>query len=133
MSVTTPNPPRSKIIYPDSDGQPMADNPLQFRWIVTIKEGTERAYRHRADIFVAGDMLWYPVEGHPEICQAPDVLIALGPAEGIPRFVQAMGRRRDRATGRLRGPVAGEPGGTNDPEVQVLRTIWGLGMVLPHF
>ena len=23
-----------KIIYPDSDGQPMADNTQQFRWIV---------------------------------------------------------------------------------------------------
>ncbi|MGC1245062.1 MAG: Uma2 family endonuclease, partial [Spirulinaceae cyanobacterium] len=22
------------LIYPDSDGQPMADNTLQFRWIV---------------------------------------------------------------------------------------------------
>jgi hypothetical protein len=25
------------IIYPDSDGQPMADNTKQFRWIVVIK------------------------------------------------------------------------------------------------
>ena len=25
------------IIYPDSDGQPIADNTKQFRWIVTIK------------------------------------------------------------------------------------------------
>ncbi len=28
----------SEIIYPDSDGKPMADNTKQFRWIVTIKE-----------------------------------------------------------------------------------------------
>jgi len=25
-------------VYPDSDGQPMADNTRQFRWIVLIKE-----------------------------------------------------------------------------------------------
>jgi hypothetical protein len=25
------------IIYPDSDGKPMADNTQQFRWITTIK------------------------------------------------------------------------------------------------
>ncbi|ERT08016.1 hypothetical protein M595_1951 [Lyngbya aestuarii BL J] len=28
---------QTDIIYPDSDGQPMADNSLQFQWIVTIK------------------------------------------------------------------------------------------------
>ena len=33
----SPNP----ILYPDSDGQPMADNTKQFRWIVTIKENLE--------------------------------------------------------------------------------------------
>ncbi len=27
----------TEIIYPDSDGQPMADSTLQFRWITTIK------------------------------------------------------------------------------------------------
>src|SRR5207248_3054507 len=77
-----PSPPRSKIIYPDSDGQPTADNTLQFRWIVTIKEGVERVYRDRSDAFVAGDLLWYPVEGHPKICQAPDTLVALGRPKG---------------------------------------------------
>ena len=60
----------------------MADNPLQFRWIVTIKEGLERAFRHRPDIFVAGDMFWYPVEGKPEICTAPDALVAIGRPKG---------------------------------------------------
>jgi hypothetical protein len=25
--------------YPDSDGEPMAENTLQFRWIVTIEGG----------------------------------------------------------------------------------------------
>jgi hypothetical protein len=31
----------SEIIYPDRDGEPMADNTKQFRWIVTIKENLE--------------------------------------------------------------------------------------------
>ena len=30
-----------EIIYPDSDGQPMADNTLQFRWIVLLKENLD--------------------------------------------------------------------------------------------
>ncbi len=75
------SPPR-KIKYPDTDGKPMAENTLQFRWIVTIKEGVDRVFHYRQDVFVAGDLFWYPVEGHPEICQAPDVLIAFGRPKG---------------------------------------------------
>ena len=71
-----------KIIYTDSDGQPMADNTQQFRWIVLIKENLELIFADAADVFVAGDLLWYPVEGHPEIRGAPDVLVAFGRAKG---------------------------------------------------
>ena len=60
----------------------MADNTLQFRWIVTIKEGMERVYRNRPDVFVAGVLLWYPVEGRPDICAAPDTLVAIGRPKG---------------------------------------------------
>jgi Uma2 family endonuclease len=69
------------IIYPDSDGQPMADNTKQFRWIVTIKENLEILFASRNDVFVAGDLLWYPVKGS-EICQAPDVLVVFGRPKG---------------------------------------------------
>jgi Uma2 family endonuclease len=82
MSVSTLSSPQPQIIYPDSDGKPMADNTLQFRWIVTIKEGVDALFHDRSDVFVAGDLLWYPAEGHPEICQAPDVLVAFGRPKG---------------------------------------------------
>ena len=71
-----------KIIYPDSDGQPTADNTQQFRWIVLIKENLELIFANAADVFVAGDLLWYPVEGHPEIRVAPDVMVAFGRVKG---------------------------------------------------
>jgi Uma2 family endonuclease len=64
--------------YPDSDGQPIADNTKQFRWIVTIKENLERLFSENADVFVAGDLLWYPVEGDPKSRQEPDVLVVFG-------------------------------------------------------
>lgn len=32
-----------RILYPDSDGQPMSDDTIPFRWIVLIKEGKDRA------------------------------------------------------------------------------------------
>jgi Uma2 family endonuclease len=75
--------PRPAIVYPESDGNPIAENTLQFEWIVKIKEGLERMLSKRPDAFVAGDLLWYPVEGHPEICTAPDALVALGRPKGF--------------------------------------------------
>jgi Uma2 family endonuclease len=60
----------------------MADNTLQFQWIVTIKEGLEAVFRDDPNVFVAGDLLWYPVEGEPGICAAPDTLVAFGRPKG---------------------------------------------------
>ncbi|MGC1396073.1 MAG: Uma2 family endonuclease [Coleofasciculaceae cyanobacterium] len=72
----------STIIYPDSDGQPMADNTKQFRWIVVIKENLEILFTNVADVFVAGDLLWYPVKGDNKIRQAPDIMVAFGRPKG---------------------------------------------------
>jgi Uma2 family endonuclease len=82
MAMSTITAPSQTIVYPDSDGKRMADNTLQFRWIVTIKEGTDAMYRDDPDVFVGGDLLWYPVEGKPKIRVAPDVLIAFGRPKG---------------------------------------------------
>ena len=70
------------IIYPDSDGEPMADNTKQFRWIVTIKENLELLYANNPDIFVAGDLLWYPVEGDNKRRQAPDTMVVFNRPKG---------------------------------------------------
>ncbi|MCL6541302.1 MAG: Uma2 family endonuclease [Roseiflexus sp.] len=70
------------IVYPDSDGMPMADNTQQFRAIVTIQGNLDALFRDRDDVFVAGDLLWYPVEGRPDIRRAPDVLVAFGRPKG---------------------------------------------------
>jgi Uma2 family endonuclease len=69
--------------YPDSDGQPMADNTEQFDWIVKIKENLEILFADRDDVFIAGDLLWYPERDRlktPPI--APDVLVAFGRPKG---------------------------------------------------
>ncbi|MEM9218945.1 MAG: Uma2 family endonuclease [Cyanobacteria bacterium P01_F01_bin.150] len=72
----------SDIIYPDSDGQPMADNTKQFRWIVTIKENLEILFAEQPDVFVAGDLLWYPVQGNNTLKLAPDAMVAFGRPKG---------------------------------------------------
>ncbi len=82
MTLTAAVEPTTMVIYPDSDGQPMAENTLQFRWIVTIQGGFDALYRDDPNVFVAGDLLWYPVEARPDIRQAPDAMIAFGRPKG---------------------------------------------------
>jgi Uma2 family endonuclease len=82
MSILTPSRPRPTLVFPDSDGKPMADNTLQFRWIVTVKEGLERVFWDHPDVFVAGDLLWYPVRTDDQICAAPDAMVVFGRPKG---------------------------------------------------
>jgi Uma2 family endonuclease len=70
------------IEYPESDGKPMADNTKQFRWIVVVKENLERLFVTDPNVFVAGDLLWYPIEGNNKICTAPDALVVFGRPKG---------------------------------------------------
>jgi Uma2 family endonuclease len=81
MSVAYPSR-HPAIEYPDSDGEPMADNTLQFEWIVTIQGNLDLMFRDKPDVFVAGDHLIYPVEGEPANRQAPDVYVAFGRPKG---------------------------------------------------
>nr|WP_236107185.1 hypothetical protein [Cylindrospermopsis raciborskii] len=46
-----------KIVYPESDNKPMADNTRQFTWIVKIKENLEILFKSNADVFVWGLIL----------------------------------------------------------------------------
>jgi Uma2 family endonuclease len=70
------------IEYPDDDGEPMADNTLQYKWIVVIEGGLEALFRSDPHVFVAGNLLWYPVEGQPTIRAAPDALVAFDRPKG---------------------------------------------------
>lgn len=71
-----------QINYPESDGQPMADNTLQYRWIVTIQGGIDALFKDNPDVFVAGDLLWYPVESNSKIRVAPDVMVVFNRPKG---------------------------------------------------
>ncbi|HEV3435850.1 MAG TPA: Uma2 family endonuclease [Gemmata sp.] len=78
-TLTTTEP---DVIYPDSDGMPMADNTLQYEWIVTIKGNLDDIFARNPDVFVAGDNLIYPVHGNNKIRMAPDVYVAFGRQKG---------------------------------------------------
>ena len=82
MSLSLAPPPRPGLIYPESDGEPIAENTLQFEWIVTIKGNLDFLFSNQPDVFVAGDLLWYPVEGDPKTRIAPDAMVVFGRPKG---------------------------------------------------
>ena len=72
----------TRIVYPESDGEPMAENTVQYEWISLLKWNIDVLFRNREDVFVAGDNFIYPVEGNPKIRLAPDVYVAFGRPKG---------------------------------------------------
>jgi Uma2 family endonuclease len=69
---------KKEILYPESDGKPMADNSIQFNWIVYLKSNLDRLLKRAPNVVVIGNMLWYAVEDEPSICAAPDVMVIFG-------------------------------------------------------
>jgi len=64
------------VLYPDDDGLPLSENTKQLRLILTTQGGLESLFRDEP-VFVAGDLLWYPVEGSGE-SKAPNVMVIFG-------------------------------------------------------
>src|SRR5262245_21140420 len=82
MASVTRGPTNQQIEYPDSDGKPMSDHNLQYKWIVITRKGLAAQYAAEREIFVGATLLWYPVEGRPKIRGAPDVMVAFGRPQG---------------------------------------------------
>jgi Uma2 family endonuclease len=82
MVTQLPSSTQKGIIYPDSDGQPMADNTKQFELIVWIKNNLELLFANDPNVFVAGDLLWYSVEDDNKLRQATDVMVVFGRPKG---------------------------------------------------
>ena len=70
------------VIYPESDGERMAENTRQADWIALIKGGIEGVFEDDPNVFVAGDLLWYSVQGRNRVAMAPDTMVAFGRPKG---------------------------------------------------
>jgi Uma2 family endonuclease len=82
MHTSLPIPPAADlIVYPQSDGKPMADNTWQARWIVMLYSNLRSVLDLRTT-FVAMDLLWYPLEGQSKVSAAPDVMVVFGRPDG---------------------------------------------------
>jgi Uma2 family endonuclease len=69
-------------VYPESDGEPMADNSEQARWLVVLFGNLLALFREAADVLVGLNMFWYPREGESEVKEAPDVFVVFGRPKG---------------------------------------------------
>lgn len=76
--MVTQIPVSAPVFYPENDGKPMSDNTKQFRWIVVIEQNLEWLFADQTDVFVAGDLLWYPIEGNNTLSTAPDTMVVFG-------------------------------------------------------
>ena len=56
----------------------MAEGDAQGNVIRTLFSGYGDLFGDDADVHVSGDLFWYPVQGHPRICVAPDVMVIDG-------------------------------------------------------
>jgi Uma2 family endonuclease len=78
-AVKTDNPAIAlEVIYPSSDGEPMAETPLHVRAIMLLFQALEDFLAGQKDAYIAADMFWYWQEGHPEARRAPDVMVIKG-------------------------------------------------------
>lgn len=66
------------IVYPESDGEPIAQSDEQFEAISLVRWGLEDLFRDRDDVYIAADLFWYAVEGDSSARLAPDTMAVFG-------------------------------------------------------
>lgn len=88
--MVSQNPPQtqSEVIYLENRGKTMANNTIQHRWIVEIRQNLDWLFAEDPNVFVAENLLWYPVSGRSAIVNAPDVMIVFGRPKGERRSYQ---------------------------------------------
>jgi len=65
-------------LYPENDGNPLAENSTQFKWIMKLFGNIHTMFGDRPDVFVASDLLWYHDKDNPDKRLAPDVMVVFG-------------------------------------------------------
>ncbi len=76
----------SGIIYPESDGKPMAESDLHRTLMLDLIDVADRRFQSDLEFYVSGNLFIYYEEGHPEKAVAPDFFVVRGVRKG-PRRV----------------------------------------------
>ncbi|MBI4771175.1 MAG: Uma2 family endonuclease [Chloroflexi bacterium] len=70
-------PPRP-VVYPESDGEPMAETEIHIRAMLALIATLTERYREQPEAYVIGNMFLYYEEGDPTARVAPDVMVVFG-------------------------------------------------------
>ena len=66
------------VVYPESDGKPMAETDTHRNLMTNIIEMLSNHFRSRFDVYVSGNLLVYYEKGNPKKSVAPDVFVVFG-------------------------------------------------------
>jgi len=75
-------PPLQPVYYPESDGEPMAESDTHRDQMIYLLHALEEHFRDDPQVYVAGNLLLYYVEGDPSASVAPDVFAVFGVPKG---------------------------------------------------
>ncbi len=65
-------------LYPESDGEPMAETDLHIRWIIWMRQVLEGHFAQRPDVYISGNIMMYDIEGPDHTAVSPDILVSFG-------------------------------------------------------
>ncbi len=77
---------KPEIEYPERDGKPMGETEVHITVIVDTMTTLRDFFRAQSDVYVAGNMLFYYVEGRPRLFIVPDVFVVKGVPKGERRI-----------------------------------------------
>ncbi len=66
------------IIYPESDGKPMAETDLHIDEIIRMRHILKAYFAENPDVYVSGNIMMYYKEGFPKESVSPDILVTFG-------------------------------------------------------
>jgi Uma2 family endonuclease len=76
------------VYYPESDGKPMAETDTHINLLIYLREALVDYFRDDPNVYVAGNLFVYYVEGDPTQVVAPDVFVVKGVPKGERRIFQ---------------------------------------------
>lgn len=71
-------PTERSIIYPESDGKPMAETDIHRQIMIDFIEMLKNHFHFQPDVYVSGNLLLYYEEDNPKKSVAPNVFVVFG-------------------------------------------------------
>lgn len=65
-------------LYPESDGEPMADTDLHLKWILWTRQVLEWRFAESPNVYISGNIMMYDIEGPLRTAVSPDILVSFG-------------------------------------------------------